>query len=96
MKKTKQTKQKKRMILNMSKKKYTKLVRQKKNKKKMSLKNKKQLDHALFIQYCKCLKKFKFSNNESLGYPVCMNSIYKNRGFKAPKNISRLCNEKFN
>ena len=87
---------KRRMKIGMSKKKYRSLIARKKSKKKMSSKNKKKLDHALFVQYCKCLKQFKFRNEENLGYPVCMNSVYKNRKFKPPKNASRLCNQIFN
>ena len=86
---------KKRMTIGMSKSKYKTLVNRKKNKKNISLRNKKKLDHALFVQYCKCLKKFKFSKKENIGYPICMNSIYKKRQFKPPKNASRICNEVF-
>ena len=87
---------KRKFKLSMSKKKYNKLVDKKKNKKKMSLKLKKQLDDALYVKYCKCLKKFEVAGNESKGYPICMNSIYKNRGFKPPKNASRNCKVVFN
>ncbi len=46
----------------------------------MTSKEKKLLDKALYSKYCKCLKIFE-SKNQSKGYPICMNSKYKNRGF---------------
>ena len=86
------TYRKRSMKMPFSKKKYRKLL----TKKRLSKQEKKNLDKALFVQYCKCLKQFKFKRKESLGYPVCMNSIYKKRGKKPPKNASRLCNRIFN
>ena len=77
----------------VSKKKYDKLVKKKKTKKRMTKKEKQQLDRALFVNYCKCIKKLKYSKEyeEGLEYPICMSSVYTKRGFKAPKNVKEKC-----
>ena len=77
----------------VSKGKYDKLVKKKKTKKRMTKKEKQQLDQALFVNYCKCIKKLKYSKEyeEGLEYPICMSSVYKKRGFKAPKNVKEKC-----
>ena len=86
----------KKLKLSISKKKYNKLISLKKSKKKISSRDRKLLDDALYVKYCKCLKTFEFTKGGKRGYPICMNSIYKNRGFKPPKNASRNCNKVFN
>ena len=77
----------------IGKKKYSKLLRKKRTKKKMTKKEKRQLDHALFINYCKCIKSLKYSKKyeEGIEYPICTSSIYKKRGFKPPKTIQKIC-----
>ena len=95
MSKSKRKSRRKKMKMSISEKKYKHLISLRKSKKKMSLKNKKLLDDALYVKYCKCLKEFEFSKKDKRGYPICMNSIYKNRGFKPPRNASRLCNKIF-
>ena len=77
----------------IGKKKYSKLLRKKRTKKKMTKKEKRQLDHALFINYCKCIKSLKYSKKyeEGIEYPICTSSIYKKRGFKPPKTIQKKC-----
>jgi len=90
----KKTKRRK-LKLSISEKKYKQLVTHRKSKKKMSSKDKKLLDKALYVKYCKCLKKFEIKKDKR-GYPICMNSVYKNRGFKPRKNASRTCNKVFN
>lgn len=77
----------------VSKKRYKKLLHKKKTKKKMSKKEKKQLDDALFINYCKCIKSLKYSKKyeEGLEYPICTSSIYKKRGLTPPKDIKKKC-----
>ena len=66
----------------------------------MSKKDKQLLDDALYIKYCKCLKKFEIEDKNKRvsgrGFPICMNSIYKNRRIKPPRNASRNCNKVFN
>ena len=91
-KKTKKpTKPKKKLskVQMISKKKYKQLL----SKKKLSTQEKQQLNHALFINYCKCIKKLKFSRKLSKGseYPICMNSIYVIRKRKPPKNVTKKC-----
>ncbi len=81
---------------NVSKKQYQRLLSMKKTKKKMSLKNKKDLNRMLYIKYCRCLKSFEAKGNSKLGYPVCMNTVYKKRHIKPPKNASRRCIELYN
>ena len=87
--KTKKTKKKLSTVRMISKKKYKQLL----SKKKLSTQEKQQLNHALFINYCKCIKKLKYSRKLSKGseYPICMNSIYMRRKRKPPKNVTRKC-----
>ena len=94
-KKKKQTKRRK-MKLAISEKKYNQLISQRRSKKKMTSKDKKLLDNALYVKYCKCLKKFEFIKKDKRGYPICMNSVYKNRQFKPPKDASKRCGLTFN
>ena len=58
----------------IGKKRYTNLIRKKRTKKRMTKKEKQQLNHALFINYCKCIKKLKYSKEyeEGLEYPICI------------------------
>ena len=90
----KQTKRKQKLSLKISEKRYQELVSMKKSKKKMSLKDKKSLDSALYAKYCMCLQKLE--RGDANPYPICMNSVYLTRGFKPPKNASRNCNVLFN
>lgn len=99
--KYKKTKKKRKKLykLSISEKRYKQLVskkisKQKKNR--LSSKEKKQLDDALYVKYCKCLKKFEVSGEKNKGYPICMNSVYKNRRFTPPKNASTNCSLVFN
>jgi len=87
--KRKQTKRK----LKISETKYKQLISRRKSKKKMSLKDKKILDDSLYVKYCTCLHKLEFKKQS---YPICMNSVYKNRGIKQPRNASKKCNKTFN
>jgi hypothetical protein len=95
-KKTSRKNRRKKMKLTISDSRYKKLISLKKGKKKMTLRNRKLLDDALYVKYCKCLQEFEFKKKDKRGYPICMNSVYKNRGFKPPKNASRKCNKVFN
>ena len=81
---------KKRLI---SKDKYKELILKRKHHKKLTLNQRKQLDHALFINYCSCVKSLKYDSKvkDYLEYPICMSSIYKKRGFKPPKGVTVLC-----
>ena len=77
----------------ISKKRYTHLLNKRRTKKRMTNKDKKELDRALFVNYCKCIKKLKYSKEYKAGteYPICMSSVYKKRGIKPPKNVSNKC-----
>lgn len=90
------SKKKKKHKFTISNKKYKRLLSQRKAKKKMTLRNKKVLDKMLYVKYCRCLKAFEAKGKENLGYPVCMNTIYKVRNIKPPKNASRRCKELYN
>ena len=81
---------KKRLI---STKKYKELIKKRQHHQKLSLKERKQLDHALFIKYCSCIKSLKYNERikENIEYPICMSSVYKKRGFKSPKNVKSRC-----
>ena len=87
---------KRKFKLSISKKRYRTLVNKKTGRKKMTTKEKQLLNDALYVKYCKCLKKFEMNGEEIKGYPICMNSVYKNRGIKPPKNASRNCKLVFN
>jgi len=96
-KKTKKTKQrfslkksKSRMI---SKTKYKELIKKRQHNKKLSLSERKRLDHALFLNYCSCVKSLKYDEKvkDYLEYSVCMSSIYKKRGFTPPKGVTQKC-----
>ena len=73
----------------ISEKRYNELL----NKKRLTQKEKKELDRALFVKYCKCIKKIKYSSAYSPGveYPICMSTIYNKRGKKAPKGVTKKC-----
>ena len=81
---------KKRMI---SQTKYKELIKKRQHHKKLTPNQRKQLDHALFINYCSCVKSLKYDKKvkDYLEYPVCMSSIYKKRGFKIPKGVTKRC-----
>ena len=69
--------------------------KKRKSKKKLTRKENKRLDNTLFIKYCKCVKHLKYSKKtkDNLEYPICTSSVYKNRGFKTPKNVKKRCKE---
>ncbi len=83
-------KEKKKMI---SEKKYKELIYKRQHNKKLSLSQRKKLDHALFVKYCSCVKHLKYDSKikDYLEYPFCMSSIYSKRGFKSPKNVTKKC-----
>jgi len=72
---------------------YKELIRKRQHKDKLTLQERKKLDHALFIKYCSCVKKLKYKKDvkENLEYPFCMSSVYTKRGFKSPKNVLKRC-----
>jgi len=73
------------------KEKYQELLK----KKRLTKQEKKILDKALFLNYCKCVKSIKYSrkNERGVEYPICMSSIYLKRGKIAPKGIAEKCKE---
>ena len=77
----------------ISKTKYKELIKKRQHHKKLSLKQRKQLDEALFVNYCSCIKSLKYDQKvkDYLEYPVCMSSIYKKRGLKPPKGVTIKC-----
>ena len=75
-------KRKKRFNQKISLKKYKELIKKKRGKKRLTKREKKLLDDTLFYKYCKC--NLHFEKKKMNGYGICMNSIYKNRGFKSP------------
>lgn len=88
-------KKRKSLKLSISEKKYKSLLERRKSNTSLSKKEKKQLDDALFVKYCKCLKKFE-SEGDAKGYPICMNAVYKQRKIKPPKNPVKKCKLTFN
>lgn len=76
----------------ISKKKYNELIKKRQHHKKLTLTERKQLDHALLMNYCSCIKKLKNKKTKkNLEYPICMSSIYNKRKFKSPKNARSKC-----
>ena len=73
---------KKRFTQKISDKKYKKLIKKKKSKKRLTKREEKLLQETLYYKYCKC--NLNFERKKQKGYGICMNSIYKNRGFKTP------------
>lgn len=88
-------KKRKSLKLSISEKKYKSLLEKRKYNTSLSKKEKKKLDDALFVKYCKCLKKFE-SEGDAKGYPICMNAVYKQRKIKPPKNPVKKCKLTFN
>ena len=94
-KKINKTKRRKSLKSKIPEKKYKELI-QKKKSKSISKNLNKILESELNKKYCKCIKtlKKKYPKNSRTykgKYGICMNSIYKNRGFDPPYNVSNLC-----
>ena len=81
--------------LMISKTKYKELIQKRQHHKKLTPSQRKKLDHALFINYCSCVKSLKYDPKvkDYLEYPVCMSSIYKKRGFEVPKGVTARCSK---
>tara|TARA_Y100000389_G_scaffold93991_2_gene90628 strand:- start:8212 stop:8562 length:351 start_codon:yes stop_codon:yes gene_type:complete len=73
--------------MNMSDKNYKKLL----SKKRLTKSQKKNLDKALHVKYCNCVKSLKYKQNNPAAYGICANSVYKNRGIKMPSNAANKC-----
>ena len=73
--------------------KYKELIRKRQHKDKLTLEERKKLDHALFIKYCSCVKTLKYKKDvkDNLEYPFCMSSVYTKRGLKSPKYVLKRC-----
>ena len=84
--------------------KYKNLIKKSKNNT-INREEKKDLDEALNIKYCHCIKKLYLKNIflENIldkkakynPYAICMSSIYKNRNITPPKKASYTCREKY-
>lgn len=74
--------EKKKFIQKISEKKYKALIQKRRKNKRLTKREEKLLDTTLFYKYCKC--NLNFEEKDQNGYGICMNSIYKNRGFKTP------------
>ena len=90
-KSSKSTKSRKRksLKLNMSEKNYKKLLKNKR----LSKTQKKSLDKALHMKYCKCVKSIKYGQKNPGAYAICANSVYKNRGLDMPFRAARDCSK---
>ena len=87
------TRKKSHIKMNISEKTYNKLLDMKKNKKTLSKSQQKNLDKALNIKYCSCVKSLKYSQKNPAAYGICTNSVYKNRGFDMPPSATKNCNK---
>ena len=87
------TKRRTSIKMNISEKTYNKLLDMKKNKKTLSKFQQSNLDKALHIKYCTCVKSLKYSQKNKGAYGICANSVYKNRGFEMPPRAARNCNK---
>ena len=99
-KKINKTKRKKSLKYKLSKKKYKELIEKKKNKS-ISKNQNKMLENELNKKYCKCIKTLKNKHPKKSRvykgkYGICMNSIYKNRSFDPPYDVSNLCQYFYN
>ena len=58
-----------------------------------NVKEKKDLERALFVNYCKCIKNLTYSKTVRKGsaYPICVSSIYKRRKKTPPKDLKKRC-----
>ena len=85
-KKKKDTHSKKKKRL--TQKKYDKFL----TKQRLTAKETKELNNELFERYCSCKKSVRSSKNYKppSEYPICIQSIYKNRGIVPPQNVSNL------
>ena len=92
-KKSKTLKKTKNKMISQTK--YKELIKKRQHNKKLTPNQRKKLDHALFINYCSCVKSLKYNKKvkDYLEYPVCMSSIYKKRGFRVPKNVTAKCKQ---
>lgn len=63
------------------------------SKKRLTEKEKKDLERALFVNYCKCIKNLTYSKTVRKGaaYPICVSSIYKRRKKTPPKDLKKRC-----
>jgi hypothetical protein len=93
-KKNKSYGRKRKFSMRISEKHYKELVNKKKNKKRLTKKQKKDLNDALSYKYCKCLHSLEKGGNQK-GFPICMNSVYKKRKFDPPFAISLNCKKIF-
>ena len=77
----------------VTKKRYKKLLTKKSSRVSLNKNEKKDLDRALFVNYCKCTKKLKKNENIEKGaeYPICTTSVYLKRGIKTPKGVQKKC-----
>ena len=96
----KKTTKKKSIKYKLSNKKYKELIEKKKNKT-ISKKENKTLESELTKKYCKCIKTLKKKHPKKSRvykgkYGICMNSVYKNRSFKSPYDVSNLCQYFYN
>lgn len=91
--------------LDISNKQYKTLI-QNYNNNSITSDDKKKLDKALNIKFCKCIKHFylneTFDNiindteiDKNKKYAICTNSIYKKRNIEVPSKVSYSCREKF-
>ena len=87
------------LSVKISDKKYRTLLSKRRSKKKMSIRDKKLLDDALYTKYCMCLRKLESkgkSKKKINPFAICMSSIYLKRGYKPPPNASHNCKLMFN
>lgn len=94
-KKINKTKKRKSLKSNISKNEYKELIKKRKTNS-INKKDNKILESELNKKYCKCIKtlKKKYPKTSRIyknKFGICMNSIYKNRGFDPPYNVSNLC-----
>ena len=84
---------KKRLTKKLTPARYKELIHKRVSKKKLTKRQKKQLDHELMVNYCKCLKKLHADTRIDKGseYPLCASSVYIKRGFDVPKGVTKQC-----
>ena len=79
--------------MNISEKTYQKLLSMKKNNKRLSKTQKRNLERALHYKYCDCIKLVRYTQKNPAAYGICAKSVYMNRDLEMPKRAAQNCSK---
>jgi len=85
---------------------YKKLIKDKKKNEYIDKDDEILLENSLYIKLCHCIQKLFLKNkflkdmfnmeiDKNIQYPICTDSIYKQRGFELPKDSIKNCSKNF-